>query len=85
MEYTRVRLPPADSRPASRGRPYVKQRRGKARRRTVRSRDELRLLRWRLKQDRMPPLPRRKDLERLAAEAERDLRRNAGLLRVDVP
>ena len=50
---------------------YVKQRR-------VRSQAENRLLRWRLKQGRMGPLPRRRDLDRLTKQAESDLRRNAG-------
>ena len=52
---------------------YVKQRR-------VRSKDETRLLRWSLKQQRMGPLPRRKDLDKLFREAERELGRNAGRL-----
>ena len=54
---------------------YVKQRR-------VRSKDETRLLRWRLKQQRMGPLPRKKDLDMLLCEAERELGRNAGRLGV---
>lgn len=54
---------------------YVKQRR-------VRSKDETRLLRWRLKQQRMGPLPRRKEMDKLRREAERDLRRNARQLGV---
>ena len=54
---------------------FVKQRR-------VRSKDETRLLRWRLKQQRMGPPPRRKDMDKLLREAERELGRNAGRLGV---
>ncbi len=54
---------------------YVKQRQ-------VRSKDEIRFFRWRLWQQRMGPLPGRKDMDKLRREAERDLRRNARQLGV---
>lgn len=55
---------------------------GYIRQRRVRSEAETRLLRWRLKQQRMPSLPRRKDLAELEREAERELRVNARRLGV---
>jgi hypothetical protein len=55
---------------------------GYIRQRTVCSKAETRLLRWRLKQQRMSPLPRKKDLEELRQEAEREVRANAQRLGV---
>ena len=56
---------------------------GYVRQRRVPSKDSLRLLRFKLKKRRMGPLPRRKDLEQLAKEAEQQLRQNARLLGVE--
>ena len=84
MEYKRIRLLPANDRQGTGWkRQAVKQRRGKVRQRRVPSKAALGLMRFRLKQQRMEPLPRRKDLEQLAKEAEQQLRRNARLLDVE--
>lgn len=50
---------------------------GYVRQRRVKSKAELRLLRFKLKQQRMEPLPRKKDIEKLLLESERELRANA--------
>ena len=55
---------------------------GYVRQRRVHSEAETRLLRWRLKQKRMPRLPRRSDLEQLLVEAEKQLQANARRLGV---
>ena len=56
---------------------------GYVRQRKFRSKAELRLLRFKLKKRRMDPLPRKKDIEKLLQQSERELQRNARRLGVE--